>query len=517
MHTTADQQALTPQPALKGAPPSQGRARPPVVSFTLSPQQATAFLPGNHGETLDACLFQGGLGSGKTTLGVIMGLDYATRYPGSRGLVGAANYTLLRDTTRLAWNDMVWDIEADIAIANAHTARDVRRAEMMRRARKTKFFPGEERGKNFVRAWTKIPDNLILTNGSEVWFRHLDDFERLKSTEFDWVHIEEASQIPYVAFKMLIGRLRSGPSRARNFERYRIMLTTNPEIFPGWLTKEFVDKVSNGTHPNYRRVVAPTRSNPGVTDDYISEIMRTSTPEEVRMFLEGLTGSGGVGAYSTFDRALHVVPIDVMRSRLGLHLPDSRLPLILAWDFNVTPLCVVIAQEIRGVTYVIDEIILRNARTHDMCRAILDRYPARDGSMVTRDGYAYDIFGDPAGNARNTSATQTDYQIIRQAFPLAQYFISRSAPTQKDRVESVNVRLRNALGETKLFVAKHCEELIGDLSGVKWLTAGGRSSGEGFSLDKSDPDRTHTSDALGYYIAYRYPLHRGKVCIEAGY
>jgi len=46
--------------------------------------------------------------------------------------------------------------------------------------------------------------------------------------------------------------------------------------------------------------------------------------------------------------------------------------------------------------------------------------------------------------------------------------------------------------------------LIRDLEQVSWKTdANGNPL---FELDKSDPMRTHTSDALGYYIAHAFPM-----------
>jgi hypothetical protein len=77
-------------------------------------------------------------------------------------------------------------------------------------------------------------------------------------------------------------------------------------------------------------------------------------------------------------------------------------------------------------------------------------------------------------------------------------------PAVRDRVNCVNSRLKNALGEIHLYVDPRCQELIRDLEQVSWsLDATGRPTSE---LDKSDRARTHCSDALGYYIAEAFPL-----------
>jgi hypothetical protein len=74
----------------------------------------------------------------------------------------------------------------------------------------------------------------------------------------------------------------------------------------------------------------------------------------------------------------------------------------------------------------------------------------------------------------------------------------------RDRINCVNSRLRNTLEENRLFIDPCCRELVKDLEQVAWATD---STGSVLpELDKSDRARTHSSDALGYYIAQLFPL-----------
>ena len=58
--------------------------------------------------------------------------------------------------------------------------------------------------------------------------------------------------------------------------------------------------------------------------------------------------------------------------------------------------------------------------------------------------------------------------------------------------------------ERRLLIDPRCKQLIRDLEQVSWKTdANGNPLIE---LDKSDPMRTHASDALGYYIAHAFPM-----------
>ena len=79
-----------------------------------------------------------------------------------------------------------------------------------------------------------------------------------------------------------------------------------------------------------------------------------------------------------------------------------------------------------------------------------------------------------------------------------------SNPAIKDRVNAVNALLCNVSGKRRLFVDPKCRELIRDFKQVKWnRDSAGNPTGD---LDKSDWQRTHTSDALSYCIAKEFGL-----------
>ena len=193
------------------------------------------------------------------------------------------------------------------------------------------------------------------------------------------------------------------------------------------------------------------------------------------------TASGKI--YYTFDRKLNNSDETYIK----------QLPLILTVDFNVSPMSWLLIQEIKGQTHVIDEVIRRNTNTEEMSKAIGDLYGY---------GTRFDVYGDYSGTARSTRSPSTDFDIIRTFLPNC-VFNLKPNPSVIDRINSVNSRLCNAKAERKLFInIKNCPELTRDLEQVVWKE-GKRE------IDKSNLDRTHTSDALGYYIDYEYSI-RGK-------
>ncbi len=224
-------------------------------------------------------------------------------------------------------------------------------------------------------------------------------------------------------------------------------------------------------------------------------------PRLYRQEFEASFESTALGrAYYAFNRDIHVRPLS--------YSPASRL--IWSLDFNVNPMCSVIAQRSGDTVNVIDELVIEDANTWMACQQFWRRVqPYRQYG-----GLPVDIYGDASGHQRRTSGTDTDWNLIRQFFlqlrgeAVAHIKALKSNPGVRDRINIVNSRLLNAAGETRLFIDPRCKELISDLERVCWSTD---SLGQPTSdLDKSDRTRTHASDALGYYLAQAFPF-TGKI------
>ena len=181
-------------------------------------------------------------------------------------------------------------------------------------------------------------------------------------------------------------------------------------------------------------------------------------------------------------------------------------PLIWSVDFNVNPMCSIVAQRVGDTVYVLDELVLPDSNTPAACEAFLDRTkPIWEAGPVTLQ-----VYGDATGESRTSASSRTDWKIIRDFFNAkkaafqASIRVDASNPPVKDRINCVNARLCNSVRQRRLFIDTRCKQLIRDLEQVSWKTdANGNPLIE---LDKSDPMRTHTSDALGYYIAHAFPM-----------
>lgn len=197
---------------------------------------------------------------------------------------------------------------------------------------------------------------------------------------------------------------------------------------------------------------------------------------------------------------------------------DPTLPLILCCDFNISPMSWVLCQRFGDgaggdIVQVLDEVVVRETSTPAQCR-LMDEIVDQllPPSMIR---VPIQVYGDASGDSRSASGSPSDVRIIKEHFgnsPLydASFHFQRSNPLQKDRVAAVNRMLgdiEKASFRQRLFVDPRCRELIKDLRQVVWQSdSHGNSTG---SLSKKDADRTHASDALGYYIYGEFG-YRGK-------
>jgi hypothetical protein len=314
----------------------------------------------------------------------------------------------------------------------------------------------------------------LADTGSRILFRSMEEYERLRGTNLAWFGVDELTYTCEEAWLRLEGRLRD--PKASKLCGFAVWTPNGHD----WVYERFVSNRPAG----YDVVLAKPFENRYLLEqvpDYY-ERLRTSYGE--RFYRQEVLGEylslNGARAYHAFERGENVTEVK----------PQDRLPLLWALDFNVDPMCSVVAQMDGARFTVLDEIVLSRASTRDACEEFVRRFPQRARSVV--------IYGDATGNRQQSSGT-TDYQIIRKFFVDAgfwdlRYKVPKSNPLVRQRVELVNSKLRTASGEVLLQVNPRCRELIKDFEEVTFQAGT-------MALDKSgDLRRTHLTDALGYLI-----------------
>jgi hypothetical protein len=176
-------------------------------------------------------------------------------------------------------------------------------------------------------------------------------------------------------------------------------------------------------------------------------------------------------------------------------VPEPKTPdlqhVFVGLDFNVTPLCAVVATRSGDSLTVIDEIQLYSSNTDEMAQELRRRYP---GSTVT-------VFPDPSGSRSQTSSGgRSDHSILANAGFAVK--APRKHDPVKDRINALNARFKNANGECRLYISKRCKNTIECLDKHQF------QPGTMIPVKGGAHDYSHQFDALSYMVAYMFPIRR---------
>jgi len=345
---------------------------------------------------------------------------------------------------------------------------------MLRDATLTSFL--EVLSSNRIRHELNKSESVLLMKdtGSRIYFRAVDDFERLRGTNLAWFGLDELTYTGEEAWLRLEGRLRD--PRASRLCGFAVW---TPKGFD-WVYRRFVRNMVTG----YEVVLAQPFENRHVLDKIPDFYERLRGSYDQKFFEQEALGEylnvqAGV-VYQGFQRTRNIREIEI----------DRALPLFWALDFNVDPMSSIVAQKRGEEILVLDEVVLSRASTLQACEEFHERYPNHQAGIV--------IYGDASGQRLQTAGT-TDYQIVKEYFRQTAYRnvkfrVPPSNPSVRERVALVNAKLFSADEEIRLLVHPRCTGLVADFEEITFKP-------DTSVIDKErDPKRTHLSDALGYLI-----------------
>lgn len=180
--------------------------------------------------------------------------------------------------------------------------------------------------------------------------------------------------------------------------------------------------------------------------------------------------------YYNFDRTDSVVAA-----------ADDKSTLLVGMDFNLDPMSAVVAIRKDDLVFVIDEVVIYSSNTDEMVDELKNRYPGRD--IV--------VYPDPASKQRKTSAGgRTDLSILQNAGFRVK--VKNTHSPVRDRINSVNARLKSADGVRHLFIHPKCKNTIKSLERQTYKS--------GTSQPDKESGFDHMNDALGYLIDTLFPI-----------
>lgn len=336
--------------------------------------------------------------------------------------------------------------------------------------------------------WTELKDRLIahkwvknvnnsdltitLKNNSKITLRGADNEQSLRGVGLNFIVLDEFADIHKEAwYEVLRPTLSDTGGHA--------LFCGSPRGFGNWSYELFKQGETNKDWNSFKYT---TLEGGQVSDEEIQQAkqdldLRTFQQEYEATFVNY---SGMI--YYNFNRQKNIIE-KYERDSAFLHI---------GLDFNVDPMTAVVCIIERDIVVVVDEIQIYSSNTQEMCEEIRSRY--RNKNIV--------VYPDPSARQRKTSAGGfTDISILKNAgFDVR---CRNTAPLVRDRINSVNSRLKNVNGKNNLFIVKSCKNVIKSIERQIYK--------EGTHIPDKDSGYDHMNDALGYLIEYNFPLRRNFV------
>jgi hypothetical protein len=124
-----------------------------------------------------------------------------------------------------------------------------------------------------VRNWGK---EITFSNGSEIWFRWLQDkptdvhFTKVWGLELTWAYIDEANECPEMGVSVLKKRVWRHLNAEYKIPR-KVLCTFNPDKW--WIYRTFWNPYKNGIeNPDTKFIKALPTDNPYLTEEYLEEL-----------------------------------------------------------------------------------------------------------------------------------------------------------------------------------------------------------------------------------------------------
>ncbi len=388
-------------------------------------------------------VFVAGIGSGKTTVGV---LEVLRMPPTSRGMIVAPTYQMLRDATLNSFM--------------------------------------EAGGKDLIARFNQQTGEMTLKSGTEILWRSADNFEALRGPNLGWVYIDEAALVKESAYDVLLGRLREPPAK--------LWMTTTPRGYD-WIYRLWVKE--HGTDPDYFLVRASTRDNPFLPDGYVESLQAKYGGGFAMQEIEGEFCEWGKAPVYEFRRERN--------TQAGLFEKYQRdKPLILTCDFNFQIKPWAVAQVIDGKPCILKEVVVRQGTIKDCVEQFRDYFPAQSAELEIHG----DSSGRARSAQTARSDYQLVVEAFKGYSAPIRLCVAAANPHVRDRINNHNRILRGEdnVGPLKLD-PDHCQHLIEDHLNTEWHP-NGRDILKVSDPNDPASEWTHGTDAIGYWLWRRYPM-----------
>jgi hypothetical protein len=336
-------------------------------------------------------------------------------------------------------------------------------------------------GDEIIYRYNENKKKIFFPNGSSIrcfsW--HDKKYKKFRSYSFSLFIIEELTENDSpAALKAILERI----GRMRTPHRL-LVCATNPDEPDHWAYDWFIKREDN---PLVHVYYSLTEDNPFLHPSYIEMFKENYTERECLRLLKGRWITiAGEGIYYAYDSERHF--------RKAIYKPDSNLPIHVSFDFNIgvgKPMSCCLFQCVAGVYHFFASVVVHSADTNIICVELLERGLLNYNTL-------YIINGDCNGRNRDTRSKTTDYNIIKEFLDYHKCRYKMAVPRQNPAIRTrhniVNGKMRNAKGQSRIYLYEGAEDLD---EGFK-LT---KLKKKGYYVEDDTFWAQHVATAAGYGI-----------------
>ena len=250
---------------------------------------------------------------------------------------------------------------------------------------------------------------------------------------------------------------------------------------------DMAEYARQGSDPDWK--LYTWKSSDILPPDVIEAAKRRMSPRQYRQEYEASFETASGRVYEDYG------PWNYTNETIGPHEQ-------LMWhhDFNFTPMSSGVGVRRGDAFYILDEIVLQSAVARQSAVEFVEKYKNHLNRNVI-------IYGDPAGRAGEKHGHASDYTEMEQVLRAAGWNVTRkvkaAAPAIKDRQNAVRAKIRNAAGESSLFVNPERAKYVHKGFATVQIKPGS-------TFIEQDSEYQHITTAVGYCVDYEWPIRYDK-------
>lgn len=284
---------------------------------------------------------------------------------------------------------------------------------------------------------------------SRIQFFSLDDPEKIKSSEFNYIWMEEASEFSYQDYITLLTRISAPlPKSAPEGTRNQLFLTLNPNDKNGWIPEKLLPQMG------IKLIQSSYKDNPFLDKDYVDTLLNLKNVDEnyYRIFALGKWGQKNNLVYTNWD--------------FVEHFPKNHDEIIWGLDFGFNNPSALVKVAIKdSVITAQQKIYLTGLTNTDLIKKLETIIPLANRHQI--------IYADSAEPDRIKEISDAGFNV--------------HGANKKVKMGIMSLKGR------RFFICKDSPDLIKEIQNYSWKT-----DSAGNILDETVKFNDHILDALRY-------------------